>query len=83
MTMEKSKSKKNVRHIDDMKHTKIAGFFTDDGYEINMDLIKKPDLCLSCVNNDDPNEEILCNLNRHDQRDNASFVCHAYKAIGK
>ena len=34
------------RHIDDMDPTQIAGFFTDDGYEVNPELIKKPGLCL-------------------------------------
>jgi hypothetical protein len=70
------------RHINDIDPTKIAGFFTDDGYEINMDLIKKPPLCLSCVHNDDPNEEMFCNLTRHDQKDKIEFVCFAYKKIG-
>lgn len=52
------------RHIDDIDPTKIAGFFDDDGYEINTELIKKPSLCIICANNDDPNEEIMCNMNR-------------------
>lgn len=52
------------RHIDDIDPTKIAGFFDDDGYEISTELIKKPSLCIICANNDDPNEEIMCNMNR-------------------
>ena len=83
MVIKKSENKKGARHINDIDPKKIAGFFSDDGYEINMDLIKKPSLCLSCVHNDDPNEEVLCNLTRHDQKDTAEFVCLAYKKIGK
>lgn len=73
------KREKGLRHIDDMDPTKIAGFFDDDGYEIKMQLIKKPTLCLTCINNDDPNEDILCNMNRHSQKDDKEFICHAYK----
>jgi hypothetical protein len=82
LAIKKRKSKNGARHIDDIDPTKIAGFFTDDGHEINMDLIKKPSLCISCVHNDDPNEEMLCNLTRHDQQDSKEFICFAYKNIG-
>jgi len=44
-------------------------YFNDDGTEINPDLIPKPDLCLICEKQDDPNEEILCTLNRIGQGD--------------
>nr|NQU94488.1 hypothetical protein [Bacteroidota bacterium] len=57
------------RHIDDVDPTQIAGFFDDDGYEINNDLIEKPTLCLTCTKDDDPSEEFLCQMNRYDQRD--------------
>lgn len=77
----KSENKKGRRHIDDLDPYKIAGYFDDDGYEINIDLIKKPGLCLTCIHDNDPNEEILCNLNRCDQKDSADFICHAYKKI--
>ncbi len=67
------------RHIDDMDPSEIAGIFDDDGYEINMDLIKKPSLCLTCMKDGDPREEILCNLNRFDQENDPEFICHAYQ----
>lgn len=79
--MLKRENKKGRKHIDEMKHDRIAGFFDDDGYEINMDLIKKPSLCLICVHNNDPNEEFLCNMNRYDQKDSKEFKCFAYKNI--
>jgi hypothetical protein len=77
----KSGNKKGQRHIDDIDPTKITGFFDDDGYEINTDLIKKPGLCISCVNDNDPNEELLCNMTRYDQKYDTDFKCFAYKKI--
>ncbi len=53
-------------------------FFDDDGTEINPDLTSKPSLCVSCVKDDDPNEEIPCTLNRLDQQDEDDFRCEAY-----
>jgi hypothetical protein len=56
-------------------------FFDDDGTELNPDLIPKPALCISCAKDDacDPEEEILCNLNRLDQQDEPEFKCYAYE----
>lgn len=70
---------KGRRHIDDMDPTKIAGFFDDDGYEINPALINKPSICLTCVKDDNPHEVLLCNMNRYDQRDEKKFKCYAYE----
>jgi len=67
------------RHIDAMDKSQIHGFFNDDGYEINTELIKKPSLCLTCANNDNPNEELLCIMTRYDQRGSDDFMCFAYK----
>ena len=53
-------------------------FFDDDGNEINPGLTSKPSLCVSCVKDDDPNEEILCTLNRLDQQDEDDFQCEAF-----
>ncbi len=53
-------------------------FYNDDGTEINPDLVPKPDLCVSCKNDDDPREEILCILTRADQQDEAEFKCFVY-----
>jgi hypothetical protein len=74
---------KGRKHIDDMDVTKIAGIFTDDGYEINPDLIKMPSLCLTCLKNYEPGleDDILCNLNRYDQRDSDKFICHAFEKL--
>jgi len=54
-------------------------FFDDDGTELNPNFFPKPQLCLSCRKNDDHKEEILCNLNRLDQRGEPVFTCFAYE----
>ncbi|MBC8552207.1 MAG: hypothetical protein H8D23_21460 [Candidatus Brocadiales bacterium] len=54
--------------------------FDDDGNEINPDLISKPSLCVSCLKDEDPKEEMRCNLNRLDQQGEADFECFAYKS---
>lgn len=71
------------RHVDEMDPGKIWGLFDDDGYEIKPELIKKPSLCLTCRKNIDSDfeEQILCNLNRNDQRDSKTFKCGAYEKI--
>lgn len=75
----KKKSTKGRRHIDDMDPMQINGFFTDEGYEINSDLIAVPSLCLTCIHHDDPNEESLCTMTRYDQQDEPEFKCFAFK----
>ena len=77
--MKKRENKTGQRHIDDIDKTQISGFFDDDGYEINTDLINKPSLCITCLLDDNRNEEILCNMTRYDQRDEKEFICFAYK----
>jgi len=59
----------------------MNAYFDDDGNELNPDLIPKPDLCISCVKNEDPAEEVLCNLNRLDQINESEFKCYAYEQI--
>ncbi|MDI9433570.1 MAG: hypothetical protein QM570_17790 [Planctomycetota bacterium] len=54
-------------------------YMDDDGNELNPALIAKPDLCVSCAKDGDPNEEILCNLTRLDQADEDEFRCFAYE----
>ena len=74
--------KENVsgrRHIDEIPPAKISGFFDDDGYEINSDLIQKPSLCITCINNDNPKEEMLCDMTGYDQKEDNEFKCFAYK----
>jgi hypothetical protein len=58
-------------------------YFNDDGTEFNPDLYPKPQLCLGCRKNEDPSEEILCNLNRMDQLGDEEFKCFAYEVLEK
>jgi hypothetical protein len=56
-------------------------YFDDDGNEINPAEIPLPRMCGLCDKKDDPYEEILCNLNRLDQRDEAEFKCGAFVSL--
>ena len=77
----KQANRKGQRHIDKMNPSEIHSFFDVDGYKIYSDLIKKPSLCITCVHDDDPNEELLCNMNRFDQKDEKEIKCFAYRRI--
>ncbi len=79
--IKKQEYKVGQRHIDNMKPSEIHGFFDDEGFEVNSNLMKKPSLCLTCVHNDDPNEELLCKMTRADQEGEKEFKCFAYKKI--
>jgi len=59
----------------------MAPIYNDDGTEINPDLVPKPGLCVICKKQDDPHEEMLCTLNRLDQKDSAEFRCFAFEKI--
>ena len=61
----------------------MTPIYDDDGTELNPDLIPKPDLCLICKKNYDQNEEILCTLNRMDQRNDGEFKCFAFENISE
>jgi len=58
----------------------IDGFYLDDGTKVDPNLIPKPSLCISCLKDDDPSEEMLCTLTRIDQIDDEKFKCEAYKS---
>jgi len=57
-----------------------GGIFDDNGNPINPHSIPMPDLCLLCKSYDDvdPEENILCNLTRFDQRNEKEFKCGAF-----
>jgi hypothetical protein len=61
----------------------INGFYDDEGNLINPDLIPKPGLCLLCRKNniDDPMENILCAMNRSDQKDEDEFKCGVFEDL--
>ncbi|MCD4652769.1 hypothetical protein K8T06_02420 [bacterium] len=59
----------------------MAPYFDDDGTELSPDYLPMPGLCLICKKKDDPNEEILCNLNRLGQSEGEKFECFAFVDI--
>lgn len=77
------KDKDGRRNIDEMDPARIGGIFTDDGYEIDPNTIKKPSLCHTCRRNNsqDWEDDVLCNLNRYDQRNSKKFKCGVYEKI--
>lgn len=56
-------------------------YYDDDGNELFPELLPRPTLCLTCRRNErtDFMEDVLCNLNRLDQRDEPEFFCGAWK----
>jgi len=54
-------------------------YYDDNGTEFNPNLLPKPSLCTTCKKDNDPKEEILCNLIRAGQQDEEEFQCDAYK----
>jgi hypothetical protein len=54
-------------------------YYRDDGSEINPELVSKPSLCVTCANDDDPEEEIVCILTQADQEGEAQFMYDAYR----
>lgn len=78
----KQRAAKRGRHISEINPHEINGIFDDDGYEINTDLIEKPSLCVTCIHDEDPYEESLCQMTRLDQENECEFKCFAYKKRG-
>ncbi|MDA3818554.1 MAG: UPF0158 family protein [Prolixibacteraceae bacterium] len=61
----------------------LNGFFNDDGSRIDPGTVPTPSLCMLCKSFyiGDPEEDMLCLLNRNDQRDEPDFKCGAFKKI--
>ncbi len=57
------------------------GFYDDDGNKINPHSVPVPGLCSLCKNYDvtDWEENLLCLMNRYDQKDEDDFKCGAYE----
>jgi hypothetical protein len=77
----KNQNRRLGRHIDDIPPMEISGYFDDDGYELNIDLIKMPAKCLMCKHYANPKQEILCNLTRFDQTEGEEFRCFDFRKI--
>jgi hypothetical protein len=61
----------------------INGFFNDDGTKIDPESVPIPGLCIICrkYQIDDWDENLLCMMNRNDQRDEPDFKCGAFEKI--
>lgn len=61
----------------------INGFYDDDGNKIDLHSVPVPGLCIICENYqiDDWDENLLCLMNRNDQRNEADFKCGAFKKL--
>jgi hypothetical protein len=67
---------------DDLPYAEdINGFYDDNGNKIDLNTIPVPPLCTICKNNhvDDWHENLLCLMNRNDQRNKKEFVCGAFQ----
>ena len=61
----------------------INGFYNDDGTKIDPDSVPVPGLCIICRKHqiDDWDENLLCLMNRNDQRNETDFKCGAFEKI--
>lgn len=68
---------------DEPYHEDINGFYNDDGTKIDPESVPIPGLCVICrkYQIDDWEENMLCTLNRNDQRDEPDFKCGAFEKI--
>ena len=56
-------------------------YYDDDGNELDPASVPMPPMCLMCEKKDDFDEEILCNLNRLEQREFKNFKCEAFVSL--
>ena len=61
----------------------INGFYDDDGNKIDPNSVPVPGLCIICkqYQSDDSEENLLCLMNRNDQRNERDFKCGAYEKL--
>jgi hypothetical protein len=73
----------NLANNDEPYHEDINGFYNDDGSKIDPDSVPLPGLCVICKSHqsDDWEENLLCLMNRNDQRDEPDFKCGAFEKI--
>ena len=61
----------------------LNGFYSDDGELIDKNSIPVPGLCILCESHqtDDPEENLLCLMNRYDQLNSNEFRCGAFQKV--
>lgn len=67
----------------DVNHEEINGFYDDNGNKVDPDTVPIPSLCIICKSHqiDDWEENLLCLMNRFDQKDDNDFKCGAFDKI--
>jgi hypothetical protein len=71
----------NCGEFDEAEFPVYNGLYNDDGTKVEIENIPIPDLCLRCKSylSDDWEDNLLCNMNRNDQRDDDGFGCGAFE----
>jgi len=71
----------NLENNQNLYHEEINGFYNDDGTKIDPDSVPVPGLCIICRKHqiDDWDENLLCLMNRNDQRNEPDFKCGAFE----
>lgn len=61
----------------------INGFYNDEGEKIDPETVPVPNLCVICKKHmaDDSDENLLCLMNRYDQRNDDDFKCGMFENI--
>jgi len=64
-------------------HEEINGIYNDDGTKVDIQSIPLPGLCVICKSyqTEDWEENLLCQMNRHDQRNDDEFKCGTFENI--
>lgn len=73
----------NLENNRNQYREEINGFYNDDGTKIDPDSVPVPSLCIICRKHqiDDWDENLLCLMNRNDQRNETDFKCGAFEKI--
>jgi hypothetical protein len=68
---------------DELDFEEINGFYDDDGNKIDPESVPLHGLCVICKKHhiEDWEENLLCLMNRYDQRDEPDFKCGAFENI--
>ncbi len=74
---------KEVNRIPENFWEEINGFYNDNGTKIDPESVPVPNLCVICKSHlaDDWEENMLCLLNRNDQRNDDDFKCGMFEKI--
>jgi hypothetical protein len=72
-----------INDISDFDIESVNGLFNDDGTRIDPETVPLPGLCVICKSHqtEDWEENLLCLMNRNDQRDEPDFKCGMFEKI--